>query len=82
MSFEVQIGHKVKPTSGVSAADTAMTDIHTALRYLFTPDTTLTSGAGGAIYIASIKVDYMDGGAYIIQKMTVEIHYNLDLTAP
>ena len=82
MTFEVQLGHNVRPSAGVNAALQAMTDIHTALKYLFQPATALTSGAGAAIYISSVKVDYMDGGAYIIQRLNVELHFNLDLTAP
>tara|TARA_R100000664_G_scaffold14716_1_gene23088 strand:+ start:304 stop:741 length:438 start_codon:yes stop_codon:yes gene_type:complete len=80
MTFEVQLGHICKPSSGVTSSATAMTDIHTALKYLFAPDTSLTSGAGAAIYTNGVTVSYQEGGSYIIQKCVIDIHYNLDLT--
>ena len=80
MTFEVQLGHICKPSSGVPSSATALTDIQPALKYLFAPNTTLTSGAGAAIYTNGVTVSYQEGGSYIIQKCVIDLRYNLDLT--
>lgn len=81
-TFEVTLGHVLKPSSGITAPSQAMTDLHSALKYLFVPNTTLTSGSGAAIYIGGVTVKYEEGGAYMTQTFGVELHYNLDLTSP
>ena len=82
MGLSIQIGHVLKPGAGQEAPSQALTDIHEALRYLWTPDTPLTSGGGAAIYLGNVATSYQSGGEYLIQGCDIRLVFNLELTAP
>ena len=80
--FIIQIGHVLTPTAGQSSPTTALTDLDTVIRYLWTPDTSLTSGGGAAIYMGNVQSLYQAGGEYMIHQLEIRLHYNLPLTPP
>jgi len=78
MGFNVQIGHIIKPNDGQTAPVTALTDVHTALKYLFAPGTALTGGGQGSVLVGGVTVNYLDG--YLIQNVALRVTFALDLT--
>jgi hypothetical protein len=75
--FTVELGHRLKPNSGQEAISQALTDLHSAWKYLSQYNTTLTDGA--AIEIGSTSTEYAGSGAYLVQRFPLTIVYNLTL---
>jgi hypothetical protein len=75
--FQIEVGHKLKPSSGQEAISQAMTDIHSAFKYLSQFGTTLTTTA--AIELGTSSTEYAGGGAYLVQRFQLTVIYNLSL---
>ena len=78
--FSVELGHELKPGSGLAAAGQALTDLHTAQRYLVQPGTTLTTTA--AVQLGNVSARRLGGGSYMIQTFECGVTFSLDLSAP
>ena len=76
--FTVEMGHRLKPSDGADAPDTALADYERALKYIATPATSLTTdaaiGFGGAVWT------YAGGGAFLITAFDLTVSYTLDLS--
>ena len=75
--FSVQLGHEMKPGSGLSAALPALADLHTAQKYLMQNATTLTTE--GSVTLGSVATQRLQGGAYMVQTFEAVVTFNLDL---
>ena len=78
--FTVQLGHELKPGSGLEAPSQALTDLHSAQRYLIQPGTTLTTE--GAVSFGAVTTTRLQGGAYMVQAFECGATFNLDMSAP
>jgi hypothetical protein len=74
----VELCHQLKPNSGQEAPSQALSDLHSVLKSISTPDTTLTRDAN--VDAGSVGADYAGGGAYLIQAFSLDVIYELDLT--
>lgn len=75
--FNVELGHRLKPNSGQEAISQALTDIHSAMKYIALPGTSLTTGV--AIEFSPSSTEYQGGGAYLIQRFQLSLIYDLTL---
>jgi hypothetical protein len=76
--FVVQLGHELKPGSGLEAPSTALTDLHAAQKYLMQQGSTLTTEA--SVTLGAVTTTRLQGGAYMVQSFEVGATFNLDLT--
>lgn len=76
--LRVELCHQLKPNSGQEAPSQALSDLHSVLKSISTPDTTLTRDAN--VDAGSVGADYAGGGAYLIQAFSLDVIYELDLT--
>lgn len=76
--LRVELCHQLKPNSGQEAPSQALSDLHSVLKSISTPDTTLTQTAN--VDAGSVGADYAGGGAYLIQAFSLDVIYELDLT--
>ncbi len=75
--FQVELGHKLKPNAGQEAISQALSDIHSAFKYIAQFGTTLTTDA--AVEIGTSSTEYAGGGAYLVQRFQLTVIYNLTL---
>ena len=75
--FQVELGHKLRPNAGQEAISQALSDIHSAFKYLSQFNTTLTAGA--AIELGTSSTEYAGGGAYLVQRFPLTVIYNMTL---
>ena len=73
----VELGHRVKPGDGQDAPDTALQDLHTAMKYLAANDTTLTQE--GALEIGTATMTFAGNGAFLVTSFGLNITYNMSL---
>ncbi len=76
-TFRIELGHRVKPGDGQDAPTTALTDTHTAMKYLAANATTLTTE--GDIEFGSSTMAYEGNGAFIVTTFNLSVVYNLTL---
>lgn len=76
-TFRIELGHRVKPGDGQDAPTTALTDTHTAMRYLAVDATSLTSA--GAIEFGPSTLAYEGNGAFLVTTFNFLVTYNLTL---
>lgn len=75
--FQIDLGHRLNPNSGQTAVSQALQDLHSAIKYLDVSGTSLTQK--GAITIGGSSTEYASGGAYLIQRFTLDVVYNLSM---
>ena len=75
--FNVELAHQLKPGDGQEAPSQALTDLHTAWKYLSANGTTLTQQ--GAISIGTASQSYEGGGAFMVTRFSLSVTYNLSL---
>lgn len=75
--FDIQLGHKVRPTNGLEAPSTALGDLHTTLKYLAAGNTSLTQGT--SIRFGPSTMSFAGSGAFLIQSFSFSVTYNLTL---
>lgn len=75
--FQIELGHRLNPNSGQTAITEALQDLHKALKYLDASGTALTQE--GAIRLSSSSSEYASGGAYYIQRFSIDVVYNLTM---
>ena len=75
--FQIELGHRINPNSGQTAISQALQDLHKAIKYLDVSGTSLTQK--GAISVGSSSSEYGSGGAYYIQRFTLDVVYNLSM---
>jgi hypothetical protein len=75
--LQVELGHKLKPNAGQEAISQALSDMHSAFKYLSQFGTTLTEDA--AIELGTSSTEYAGGGAYLIQRFPIAVIYNMTL---
>ena len=73
----VELGHKLKPNAGQEAISQALSDMHSAFKYLSQFGTTLTEDA--AIELGTSSTEYAGGGAYLVQRFQLTVIYNMTL---
>ena len=78
LSFLVELGHRLKPSSGADAPDQALTDYEAAIRYLAAGGTTLTTD--GAIDFGPAAFTYAGGGAFMVTAFDLAVSFDLDLS--
>ena len=76
-TFKVELGHQIKPGDGQEAPSQALTDLHTAMKYISANGTTLTTQ--GAIIFSPAAHAYQGGGAYLITTFTLRVTYEITL---
>lgn len=76
-TFNVQLGHSIKPGDGQEAPSQALQDTHTAMKYISANATTLTTQ--GAIIFSPINHSYEGGGAFLITTFSLRVTYELTL---
>ena len=75
--LNVELGHRLKPNAGQEAISQALTDIHSVMKYIALPGTSLTTGV--AIEFGQSATEYHGGGAYLIQRFQLSLIYDLSL---
>ena len=75
--FQIDLGHRLNPSSGQTAVSQALQDLHSSLKYLDVSGTSLTQA--GSITIGGSSAEYASGGAYLIQRFTIDVVYNLSM---
>ena len=76
-SFRVELCHQLKPSAGQEAPSTALTDLHSLIKAIVAPATTLTTDAN--LDIGSVTTEYVGSGAYYLQSLGVDVEYYLAL---
>tara|TARA_Y100001963_G_C6441833_1_gene291747 strand:- start:198 stop:458 length:261 start_codon:yes stop_codon:yes gene_type:complete len=76
-TFNVALGHQLKPGDGLEAPSQALQDYHAAVKYLSANNTTLTQQ--GAIIIGSASHTYEGGGAFLLTRFTINVTYEMTL---
>lgn len=76
-TFRIELGHRVKPGDGQDAPTTALTDTHTAMKYLAVNATSLTTE--GAIEFGPSTLAYEGNGAFLVTSFNFLVTYNLTL---
>ena len=76
-TFRIELGHRVKPGDGQDAPTTALTDTHTAMKYLAANATSLTTE--GAIEFGASSLSYEGNGAFLVTTFNFSVAYNLTL---
>lgn len=76
-TFRIELGHRVKPGDGQDAPTTALTDTHTAMRYLAANATSLTTD--GAIEFGTSTLAFEGNGAFLVTSFNLSVTYNLTL---
>ena len=78
LAFTVEMGHRLKPSAGADAPDTALADYERAIKYIATAGTALTTDA--AITFGAATWTYAGGGAFLITAFDLTVSYTLDLS--
>ena len=78
--YTIQLGHELKPSSGLEAPSTALSDLHAAQRYLAQPGTTLTTE--GAVTFGPVTTTRQGGGAFMIQQFELGVTFVLTMASP
>ena len=78
--YTIQLGHELKPGSGLAAPEQALQDLHSAQRYLIQPGTSLTNE--GALTFGPTTTTRLQGGAYMLQVFELGVTFNLDMSSP
>jgi hypothetical protein len=76
-SFDVELGHTLRPSDGQSAPAQALLDLHSVIKVLMKPDTTLTTTA--AVSLNSVSTEYPGSGAFYVQTISIDVVYPLSL---
>ncbi len=75
--FQIELGHRLNPNSGQTAISQALQDLYKAIKYLDADGTSLTQT--GAISVGASSAEYASGGAYYIQRFSLDVVYNLSM---
>ena len=74
----VEITNAIKPSDHGAAPAQALTDLHTAWKYLLVDATTLTTDTA-AIAFSAANTTYEGGGAFLVTRFDVSVTYGLGL---
>jgi|MDSZ01.2.fsa_nt_gb hypothetical protein len=77
-SFQVELTNLVKPGDHGAAPAQALTDLHTAWKYILADATTLSTDSA-AIAFTAANTSYEGGGAFLLTRFQVSITYGLAL---
>jgi hypothetical protein len=75
--FRVELCHALKPSDGLEAADQALKDWTSSIKYLTAAGTALTTEA--AIDVGGTAYTYAGGGAFLVGAMDIVISSDLPL---
>ena len=75
--FSVELGHTLRPSDGQTAPSQALLDLHSVIKVLMKPGTTLTTEA--AVVLGGVTSEYPGSGAYFVQTISVDVVYPLSL---
>ena len=75
--FNVELCHQLKPSAGQEAPSLALVDLHSLIKAIVAPATTLTTDAN--LTIGSVSTEYVGAGAYYLQTLGVDAEYYLAL---
>jgi hypothetical protein len=76
-TFNVQLGHQLKPGDGQEAPSQALQDLQLAWKYISANGTTLTTE--GAIIFSPAAHTYDGGGAFVITSFQLRVTYEMSL---
>ena len=76
-TFNVQLGHQLKPGDGQEAPSQALQDLQLAWKYISANGTTLTTE--GAIIFSPASHTYDGGGAFVITSFQLRVTYEMSL---
>ena len=75
--FSVELGHTLRPSDGQTAPSQALLDLHSVIKVLMKPGTTLTTEA--AVVLGGVTSEYPGSGAYFVQTISVDVVFPLSL---
>lgn len=76
-SFDIELGHILKPSDGAEAPAQALLDIHLVLTAVSQQESSLTTTA--QVTLLGVTTEYVGSGAYLVQTLSVDIIFPLSL---
>ena len=75
--FTIEIAHTLAPSKGQAAPNQSLLDLHTVIKALVAPGTSLTTT--GVPDVKTVTAEALSGGAYLLHSLSLEVTYPLAL---